>query len=63
MLVLSNEQITQMLYMEECIDVLEETYCDLWADKALISPRLDNMLPCARGTALPGEWFTESVHP
>ena len=51
MLVLSNEQIADMLNMEECIAVLEEAYLDLWAEKALNSPRLDNMVPCAREDA------------
>ncbi len=45
MLVLSNEEIQKLLPMRECIDVLEAMYRDLANEKALGSPRVDNIAP------------------
>lgn len=45
MLVLSNEEIETLLTMRECIDALEAMYRDLAEDKALVSPRVDNIAP------------------
>lgn len=47
MLVLTNEEIDQLLTMEDCLTVLEEMYRDLAADGALVLPRVDNIVPCS----------------
>lgn len=47
MLVLSNEDIEQLLSMEDCIDIIEQAYRDLAHGRALNSPRVDNIAPCA----------------
>lgn len=47
MLILSNEQIEQMLTMPACMAVLKEMYRDV-ADHATLSmPRTDNIVPCS----------------
>jgi ornithine cyclodeaminase/alanine dehydrogenase-like protein (mu-crystallin family) len=46
MLILSNEEIEGLISMDECITVLEELYVDLGRGQALISPRMDNLIPC-----------------
>ena len=48
MLVLSNEEIEQIITMPECMAVLEELYRDLAEGRALISPRMDNLSPTGR---------------
>lgn len=53
MLVLSNEDVGRLLDMPECITVLEDMYRDLAADKALLSPRVDNIAP----NAMPGAYY------
>ena len=45
MLVLSNEDIARLLSIEECMAALEPMYRDLAAEKALLSPRVDNIAP------------------
>ncbi len=47
MLVLSNEEIEQMLTMPECMAVLREMYCDLAEGKLLVMPRVDNLAPAS----------------
>lgn len=47
MLVLTNEEIEQLLSMQECLAVLEEMYRDLAAGEALALPRVDNIVPCS----------------
>ncbi|GAB6173980.1 hypothetical protein JCM15765_34580 [Paradesulfitobacterium aromaticivorans] len=51
MLVLSNEEISELLNMPECIAVLEQAYQDLAAGRALYSPGRDNLTPCGREDA------------
>lgn len=51
MLVLSNEEISELLNMPECIAVLEEAYQDLGAGRALYSLGRDNLAPCGREDA------------
>ncbi len=53
MLVLSNEEIEQMLTMPECMAVLREMYCDLAEDKLLVMPRVDNLAP----NSTPGAYY------
>lgn len=45
MLVLSNEEISRLLGIEECMAALEPMYRDLAAERALLSPRVDNIAP------------------
>lgn len=47
MLILSNEEIEQLLTMDACIAVLEDLYEDLGRGEALNSARVDNMVPCS----------------
>lgn len=54
MLVLSNDDVEQLLGMRDCIRALEPMYCDYAAGKALLSPRVDNMAP----TRLDGAYYT-----
>ncbi|HBW34158.1 ornithine cyclodeaminase family protein [Desulfosporosinus sp. BICA1-9] len=51
MLVLSNEEITKILEMKDCIEILEESYLDLAQGRALYSPGVDNLAPSGRGDA------------
>jgi ornithine cyclodeaminase/alanine dehydrogenase-like protein (mu-crystallin family) len=44
-LVLSNEEVARLLTIEECMAALEPMYRDLAADRALLSPRVDNIAP------------------
>lgn len=46
MLVLSNEDVEKILAMDECMAILEDLYNDLYHEKALFMPRIDNILPC-----------------
>jgi ornithine cyclodeaminase/alanine dehydrogenase-like protein (mu-crystallin family) len=45
MLVLSNEDITRLLTMEDCMAALEPMYRDYVDERALLSPRVDSILP------------------
>lgn len=53
MLVLSNEDIDQLLSMAECIEVLEEMYRDYANGQALLVPRIDNLSPATE----PGAYY------
>ena len=53
MLVLSNEDIDQLLTMPECIEVLEEMYRDYANGQALLVPRIDNLSPATE----PGAYY------
>jgi len=53
MLVLSNEDIDQLLTMPECIEVLEEMYRDYANGRALLVPRIDNLSPATE----PGAYY------
>ena len=54
MLVLSNEDIDQLLTMPECIEVLEEMYRDYANGEALLVPRIDNLSPSTEAGAYYG---------
>jgi ornithine cyclodeaminase/alanine dehydrogenase-like protein (mu-crystallin family) len=45
MLVLSNEDVERLLPMADCIGALEPMYADYAKDRALLSPRVDNIAP------------------
>ena len=45
-LILTNQEIEQVLKMDECMSILEEMYRDFAQGKALFMPRVDNILPC-----------------
>ncbi len=45
-LILSNEEIDQLLTMPECLAALEEMYRDLADGQTLTMPRVDNLVPC-----------------
>jgi alanine dehydrogenase len=47
MLIISNEEIQDLITLEECIPILEELYRDAGHGKALNSPRVDNIIPCS----------------
>ncbi len=51
MLVLSNEDIEQLISMEDCIDIIEQAYRDFAHGLALNSPRVDNISPCSSDDA------------
>jgi alanine dehydrogenase len=53
LLVLSNEEIARLLTIEECMDALEAMYRDLADERALVSPRVDNISP----TTHPGGYY------
>ncbi len=53
MLILSNEDVTRVLKMDECIAVLETMYRDYANGNALASTRVDNIAP----NALPGGYY------
>ena len=53
MLVLSNEDVDQLLSMPECIGVLEEMYRDYANGQALLVPRIDNLSPATE----PGAYY------
>lgn len=67
MLILSNEEIAQLLTMDECLDALERMYADLADTKALFMPRVDNLMPCRHENAyygfkhMGGGWPRKSV--
>ena len=45
MLVLSNEDVSRLLSIEDCMAALEPMYRDFAHEKALLSPRVDNIAP------------------
>jgi ornithine cyclodeaminase/alanine dehydrogenase-like protein (mu-crystallin family) len=45
MLVLTNDDVARLLSMQECMAALEAMYKDYAADRALLSPRVDNIAP------------------
>jgi alanine dehydrogenase len=47
MLILSNEEIEQLLSMRDCLAILEQAYRDDAAGQTLTLPRVDNMVPCS----------------
>ena len=53
MLVLSNEDVDRLIDMKDCIAALEPMYRDFAQDRALLSPRVDNMAP----TRLEGAYY------
>ncbi len=46
MLILTNQEIEQVLKMDECMSILEQMYRDVGQGKTLFMPRADNILPC-----------------
>lgn len=54
MLILSNEDVENILSMPACMKVMEELYADFGRDRALFFPRSDNMLPCDHAGAYYG---------
>jgi len=53
MLILSNEEIAQLLTIEECMAALEPMYRDVAEERVLFSPRVDNIAPNAH----PGGYY------
>ena len=53
MLVLSNDEIGRIFGVEDCMAALEPMYRDLAEERALMSPRVDNIAP----TAHPGGYY------
>jgi len=45
LIVLSNEDVGRLIDMKDCIAALEPMYRDFAQDRALLSPRVDNMAP------------------
>jgi ornithine cyclodeaminase/alanine dehydrogenase-like protein (mu-crystallin family) len=52
-LVLSNEEIARLFSVEDCMAALEPMYRDLAEERALMSPRVDNIAP----TTHPGAYY------
>jgi ornithine cyclodeaminase/alanine dehydrogenase-like protein (mu-crystallin family) len=52
-LVLSNEEIARLFGVEDCMAALEPMYRDLAEERALMSPRVDNIAP----TTHPGGYY------
>ncbi|HYL23909.1 MAG TPA: hypothetical protein VEV21_05910, partial [Burkholderiales bacterium] len=67
MLVLSNEEIAQLLTIEECMAALEPMYRDVAEERVLFSPRVDNVAPNAHPDGyyafkhMGGTWPREKV--
>lgn len=67
MLVLSNEEIAQLLSVEECMAALEPMYRDVAAERVLFSPRVDNIGPNPHPDAyyafkhMGGTWPAEGI--
>ena len=53
MLVLSNDEIARLLTMEDCMAALEPMYRDYANERALLSPRVDNISPSSH----PGGYY------
>ena len=54
MLILSNEEIADLLDMGSCIDVLEQTYRALAEKRAINIPRADMLVPTSRPEVIHG---------
>jgi len=52
--VFSNEDIERILTMQECMEILETLYKDIAEEKALLIPRVDNLLPAVPDDAYYG---------
>ena len=67
MLVLSNEDIEQIVTMPDCITVLEQLFRDMGEGTALLVPRVDNIAPCRHPDAyyafkhMGGTWPARSI--
>jgi ornithine cyclodeaminase/alanine dehydrogenase-like protein (mu-crystallin family) len=67
MLVLSNEDIAHLLTMEDCMAALEPMYRDYVAGRALLSPRVDSIMPTSHEGAtyafkqMSGGWPAQGV--
>src|ERR1051325_7597140 len=67
MLVLSNDDIARVLTMQDCIAALEPMYRDYVAGRALLSPRVDNIMPTAHESGayafkqMSGGWPAQGV--
>ena len=67
MLILSNEEIAQLLTVEECMAALEPMYRDVAEERVLFSPRVDNIAPNAHPEGyyafkhMGGTWPREKV--
>jgi ornithine cyclodeaminase/alanine dehydrogenase-like protein (mu-crystallin family) len=48
MLMINNEVVAQVLTMRECIEVQEAAFAALAERKAILRPRIDTYVPCAR---------------
>lgn len=68
MLVLSNEDVEQLLTMPACIEALEAMYLDYANGQALLVPRVDNLSPSSEPSAyyafkqMGGAWPRRKVH-
>src|ERR1700754_3670761 len=62
-LILSNEEIEQVLVMPDCIDVLEETYLELAEGRGLSRRRSDCLAPTPRLDAVYGLKSMDGVAP
>jgi alanine dehydrogenase len=51
-LILSNSDVTKLLSMRECIDVLEDVYIELSAGRGVNRVRSDCLVPSGQGDAL-----------
>jgi alanine dehydrogenase len=66
-LILSNEEIAQLLTIEECMAALEPMYRDVAEERVLFSPRVDNIAPNAHPDGyyafkhMGGTWPREKV--
>jgi len=67
MLVLSNDEVGQLLTMQDCMDSLEKMYFDYAHDKALLTRRMDNLSPNSTPDAyyafkhMGGTWPAEGI--
>ncbi|MFC1815696.1 ornithine cyclodeaminase family protein [Thermodesulfobacteriota bacterium] len=62
-LILSNEQISEILTMAECIDVLEEAYVELAAGRGITRLRSDSLTPAKMPDAFYGLKSMDGVAP
>ncbi|HSF22259.1 MAG TPA: hypothetical protein VLA81_09465, partial [Burkholderiales bacterium] len=67
MLVLSNDDIARLLNMEDCMAALEPMYRDYVESRALLSPRVDNIIPNSHESGyyafkhMGGGWPAQSI--
>ncbi|HSE00898.1 MAG TPA: ornithine cyclodeaminase family protein [Burkholderiales bacterium] len=67
MLVLSNDDIVRLLNMEDCMAALEPMYRDYVESRALLSPRVDNIIPNSHESGyyafkhMGGGWPAQSI--